>query len=85
MIHDLAAYLQPMPAGLQVASVAGLTVITRSWRPGDPDRCTLCPCCSVNPAGSFCTIVVRGDVRPEDAALYRLDPDRRPSPRIHLN
>lgn len=84
---------QPMPLEVALHHIqAGNrveTVISRTWRPGDPSRCGLCPAgyCSAG-SGQLCQIRILGRVEPADAWLYkveRMDPsaERRPDdPRL---
>lgn len=70
--------LQPLPAALSVArmTVAGrpITAIMRHWKPGDAERCRLCPrhLCEVNSAGA-CLVLVPQHVADHEAALEPLE------------
>lgn len=67
---------QPYPTSMQMAEAGSRarpeTVIVRGWRPEDIPKCRLCPKCTANPVGSFCTKVVPGIVDRKDAALFRV-------------
>lgn len=67
---------QPRPIGLWLAtSKAGdSTVIVRAWKPGDTDRCGLCPESTCSARQNVCVVMVDDEyVADDQAALWRRD------------
>jgi hypothetical protein len=66
--------LQPLPATVMVAQIVfgrePVTAISRTWKPGDADRCRLCPKCHAY--DNRCMIVTNSLIPDSETALYKL-------------
>lgn len=63
--------IQPRPVQCLASTLSGVTAITRIWRPGDTQRCLLCPTCTADHAHGVCTVQTTVPVGPDvDSVLY---------------
>ncbi len=68
-VHVASILFQPIPILTMLATLNGVTAVTRQWAGDDHRRCGLCTECTASDSG-VCNILTEEIVSSDDAPLY---------------